>query len=101
MPHEELENIATLEQDKNSDVTLDDGELSERNEPRDTDDDDTVMALKGPGSGVVVRKGPGSGVDGGGGGEEKRQEKSRFGGLGDGLVSRHRVKLFADGSLGV
>ncbi|CAM9621649.1 unnamed protein product [Laminaria digitata] len=100
MPHEELENITTLEQDKNSDVTLDDGELSERNEPRDTDDDDTVMALKGAGSGVVVRKGPGSGVDGGGGGEEKRQEKSRFGGLGDDLVSRHRVKLFADGSLG-
>ena len=86
MPHDELENTAALKQDKNGDVKFDDGG-SARNEPRDTDDD--VVALKGPDGGIE------------GGGEEKcLGKKRRSGGVSDGLVSRHRVKLFADGSLG-
>lgn len=85
MPHDELESVAALNKDKNSHVSFDGG-MSARNEPRDPDD---AVALKGSGGGVE------------GGGEEKGEAKPRSGGIDEGLVSRHRVKLFADGSLGL
>lgn len=85
MPHDELENTAALKQDKNGDIKFGSGGFA-RKEPRDTNDD--AVALKGPGGGIE-------------GGEEKDQQKERrSGGVSEGLVSRHRVKLFADGSLG-